>query len=166
MLSQHRHTTTVTLTAGLSLELECTLAIQAGALSRGVACLSALLSGCQDRTILSKYSAWTRRDIDPDAVEEEAEEIEAAAAAATGREMSKGGGDEKGGLPLPGAITAANTNVRHCPHAPGCSGAWPRCACRGCGSTVLTPWGPANGRIACRSTADAWQTTLEQCPEF
>ena len=82
MLSQHRHTTTVTLTAGLSLELECTLAIQAGALSRGVACLSALLSGCQDRTILSKYSAWTRRDIDPDAVEEEAEEIEAAAAEA------------------------------------------------------------------------------------
>lgn len=53
--------------AGLSLELELVLAIQCGALRRGHACLAALLSGCADRTLLSRFAAWNNRDKDPDA---------------------------------------------------------------------------------------------------
>lgn len=62
--------------AGLSLELELVLAIKCGALRRGHACLAALLSGCADRTLLSRFAAWNNRDKDPDAppAPEEAED--------------------------------------------------------------------------------------------
>ena len=54
---------------GLSLELELGLAIKCGALRRGYACLAALLAGCTDRVLLSRFTAWTGRDKDPDAPE-------------------------------------------------------------------------------------------------
>lgn len=54
---------------GLSLELELALAIKCGALRRGYACLAALLAGCTDRVLLSRFAAWNGRDKDPDAPE-------------------------------------------------------------------------------------------------
>lgn len=58
---------TVNCCTGLSLELELALAIKCGALRRGYACLAALLAGCTDRVLLSRFAAWNGRDKDPDA---------------------------------------------------------------------------------------------------
>ena len=51
------------------MELELGLAIKCGALRRGYACLAALLAGCTDRVLLSRFTAWNGRDKDPDAPE-------------------------------------------------------------------------------------------------
>jgi hypothetical protein len=103
--------------AGLSLELELALAVKCGALTRGVACLSALLAGCRDRTLLAKFAAWRARDVDPDAELKQPSEGEGSGEVAggdigRGDDFGKKEGKAKEGGVLPGEITSKNTNVR------------------------------------------------------
>lgn len=92
--------------AGLSLELELVLAIKCGALRRGYACLAALLSGCADRTLLSRFAAWNNRDKDPDAPAEPEEGADDA------DPFGKGTAKD---TPAGAAATVGPTNVRTAP---------------------------------------------------
>jgi hypothetical protein len=89
--------------AGLTLELELALAIKCGALTRGVACLSALLAGCTDQSLLTLYSAWRNRDINPDS-DELAEELKNEEATLKEKEAGVT-------VAAPAQTNAENTNV-------------------------------------------------------